>query len=236
MQGENPINSTLIEEIYILLKDSIKESYKQLLREEDPSMEDLRILFEVIKEFKIDINKDEFKDFIFSKYYNEENLERTFSLFEILNENNIKILEKDFAPIKNRTIDTYKEDVKSGTRYLQIASEILTNKQFNKLFIKSIYSYIRKELEATESVAVYSSIVSFINAEFILSETNSLKEFITMLLEDNQERSEYELACSILSKFQENSIDISEFQDMVIKRVSYLNSDLQMKINEIYKN
>lgn len=57
-----------------------------------------------------------------------------------------------------------------------------------------------------------------------------------MLLEDNQERSEYELACSILSKFQENSIDISEFQDMVIKRVSYLNSDLQMKINEIYKN
>lgn len=223
-------------QIYMLLRDSINNFYKQLLREEDLSMEDLKILFEVIREQKIDINQDEFKDFIFSKYYNEENLERTFSLFEILNENNIKIFEKDFAPIKNRTIDAYKQDVKSGTRYLQIASEILTNKQFNKLFIKPIYSYIRKELEATESVAVYSSIASFVNSEFILSETNSLKEFIIMLLEDNQERAEYELACNIISKFQENSIDISEFQEMVSKRIAYLNNDLQVKINEIYKN
>ena len=57
-----------------------------------------------------------------------------------------------------------------------------------------------------------------------------------MLLEDNQERAEYELACNIISKFQENSIDISEFQEMVSKRIAYLNNDLQVRINEIYKN
>jgi len=222
--------------LYILLKDSIDVLYTQLLREQDNSMEDLKTLLEVICENNIKINKTDFKDYIISKYYDQENLEKTYSLYELLNNSNINILEKDFTPIKNTTIDHYKKDVKNGMRYLQIANTFLTEKQFNKLFLIPILNFIFNELKATKSVSLYSNIVSMINNDCINSNSKLLKEIIGMLLEDNQEPAEYEFAFNILSMLNENSIDVSEFQEVVQLRIKSVNNDLQSKIIQIYAN
>lgn len=222
--------------LYILLKDSIDELYTQLLREEDSSMEDLKTLLEVINEYELKINKNTFKEDIISKYYDEENLEKTFSLYELLNNGNINVVEKDFTSIKNKTIDLYKQDVKNGMRYLKIANEILTEKQFNKIFLVPILTFISRELEATKSVSLYSNIVSIFNNDCINSNSKLLKELIGMLLEDNQETAEYEFAFNILSLLNENSIDVKEFQEVVQLRVKSVNSDLQSKIAQIYVN
>lgn len=221
---------------YILLKDSIDELYKQLLRKEDSSMEDLKTLLEVISENNIKINKGDFKDYIISKYYDGENLEKTFSLYELLNNNNINVVEKDFTSIKNTTIDYYKKDVRNGMRYLQIANEILTEKQFNKIFLVPILTFISRELQATKSVSLYSNILSIINNECISSNSKLLKDIIGMLLEDNQETAEYEFAFNILSMLNENSIDVKEFQEVVRLRVKFVNNDLQSRITQIYAN
>lgn len=214
---------------YILLKDSIDELYTQLIREEDNSMEDLKTLLEVISENNIKINKGDLKDYIISKYYDEENLEKTFSLYELLNNSNINVVEKDFTSIKNTTIDYYKKDVKNGMRYLQIANTTLTDKQFNKLFLIPIFNFISNELKATKSVSMYSNIASVVNTEFILQNTNLLKEIVVMLLEDNQETGEHEFASYLLKVLHENSIDISEFEEIVQARKSSF-SDASIQI------
>ncbi len=220
---------------YILLKDSIDELYTQLLRE-DRSMEDLKTLLEVISENNIKINNGDFKDYIISKYYDGENLEKTFSLYELLNNNNINVVEKDFTPIKNKTIDLYKQDAKSGMRYLQIACNILTENQFNKIFLTPILNYICNELEATKPVSAYMNIVTLISSETTKSNSKLLKEIVAMLLEDNQESAEYEFACNIISLLKDNSIDVNEFQDTVQPRLNFVNNNLQNKINQIYAN
>lgn len=220
--------------LYLLIKNSIDVLYTQLLREEDNTMEDLKTLLEVANENNVKINKSDFRDYIVSKYYNEENIEKIFSLYELLNNSNIKILEKDFTPIKNKTIESYKKDPKSGIRYLQIANNILTNKQFNKLFLTPIFNFIFNELNATKTVSSYSNIVALANAEFILQNTKLLKEIVTLLLEDNQEAAEYEFACSMISLLNENSVDIQEFQEATKLRLSFVSNNLQAKINEIY--
>lgn len=143
-------------------------------------MEDLKTLLEVISENNIKINKGDFKDYIISKYYDGESLEKTFSLYELLNKSNINIVEKDFVSIKNTTIDCYKNDAKNGMRYLQIANTILTEKQFNRLFLTPLFNFISNELKATKSVSIYSNIVSVINNEFIQQEANLLKEIEVM--------------------------------------------------------
>lgn len=222
--------------LYILVKDSIDELHTQLLREEDNSMEDLKTLLEVINEYELKINKDTFKEDIISKYYDEENIEKIYSLYELLNNGNIKVLEKDFTSIKNKTIDIYKQDVKNGIRYLQIAYEILAEKQFNKIFLVPILTFISRELESTKSVSLYSNILSIINKDCINSNSKLLKEIIGMLLEDNQETVEYEFAFNILSMLNENSIDVREFQEVIQLRVKSVNNDLQSKITQIYAN
>lgn len=219
---------------YVLLKDSINELYTQLLRKEDNSMEDLKTLLEVISENNIKINKGDFKDYIISKYYDGESLEKTFSLYELLNKSNINIVEKDFVSIKNTTIDCYKNDAKNGMRYFQIANTILTEKQFNKLFLLPIFNFISNELKATKSVSIYSNIVSVINNEFIQQEANLLKEIAEMLLEDNQETSEYEFACNLLKLLNENSIVISEFQEIIQERKGSLNSASSQLVTQLF--
>lgn len=209
---------------YVLLKDSISELYTQLLREEDNSMEDLKTLLDVINDNHLQITSGDFKDYIITKYYDEENLERTFSLYELLNNSNIKLLERDFSSIKNTTIDYYKKDVKNGMRYLQIANTVLTEKQFNRLFLTPLFNFISNELKATKSVSIYSNIVSVINNQFIQQEANLLKEIAEMLLEDNQETSEYEFACNLLKLLNENSVVISEFQEIAQERKNSFNS------------
>ena len=67
--------------LYVLLKDSINELYTQLLREEDNAMEDPKNLLDVINDNNLQITSGDFKDYIITKYYDEENLERTFSLY-----------------------------------------------------------------------------------------------------------------------------------------------------------
>lgn len=222
--------------LYILVKDSIDKLYTQLLREEDNSMEDLKTLLEVVNEYELKINKNTFKEDIISKYYDEENIEKTYSLYELLNNGNVSVVEKDFISIKNKTIDLYKQDVKNGMRYLQIANEILTEKQFNKIFLVPILIFISRELEATKSVSLYSNIVSIFNNECINSNSKLLKEIIGMLLEDNQETAEYEFAFNILSMLNKNSIDVKEFQEVVQLRIKSVNNDLQSKITQIYAN
>lgn len=222
--------------IYIILKDFISSLYKQLLREDDNSMDELKSLLSVINKYEVNVNKEEFKEYILSKYYNEENLEKTFSLYELLNNNNIKLLEKDFTSIKNTTIDSYKRDANSGIRYLQIAGNILTEKQFNKIFLTPILNYIFNELEATKPVSRYMNIVTLIKAESAKSNSNLLKEIVNMLLEDNQEAAEYEFACNIISLLKDSSVDVNEFQERVQLRLNFVNSNLQNKINQIYAN
>lgn len=222
--------------IYIILKDFISSLYKQLLREDDNSMDELKSLLSVINKYEVNVNKEEFKEYILSKYYNEENLEKTFSLYELLNNNNIKLLEKDFTSIKNTTIDSYKRDANSGIRYLQIAGNILTEKQFNKIFLTPILNYIFNELEATKPVSRYMNIVTLIKAESAKSNANLLKEIVNMLLEDHQEAAEYEFSCNIISLLKDSSVDVNEFQERVQLRLNFVNSNLQNKINQIYAN
>lgn len=219
---------------YVLLKDSINELYTQLLREEDNAMEDLKNLLDVINDNNLQITSGDFKDYIITKYYDEENLERTFSLYELLNNSNIKLLERDFSSIKNTTIDYYKKDVKNGMRYLQIANTVLTEKQFNRLFLTPLFNFISNELKATKSVSIYSNIVSVINNEFIQQEANLLKEIAEMLLEDNQETSEYEFACNLLKLLNENSIVISEFQEIIQERKGSLNSASSQLVTQLF--
>ena len=64
--------------IYELIKESISEMYPQLLREDDNSMDDLKTLLEVITKDNIKINKENFKDYILSKYYNADNIEKSW--------------------------------------------------------------------------------------------------------------------------------------------------------------
>lgn len=45
-----------------------------------------------------------------------------------------------------------------------------------------------------------------------------------MLLEDNQEISEYEFACNLIKLLNENSIDISEFHEIVQVRKNSFSS------------
>ncbi len=222
--------------IYDLIKESISEMYPQLLREDDNSMDDLKTLLEVITKDNIKINKEKFKDYILSKYYNADNIEKIFSLYELLNNNNIKILEKDFTSIKNKTIEAYKKDPKSGIRYLQIASNILTKKQFNKLFLTPILNYIYNELEATKSVSIYSNIVNVINSESFSINEELFKNIVSMLLEDSQEPTEYDFACNLVSLLNDNSIDVKDFQEAVLLRLNNINSNLRTKMNEIYTN
>ena len=220
---------------YVLLKNSINELHTQLLREEDNSMEDLKTLLDVINDNNLKITSGDFKNYIITRYYDEENLERTFSLYELLNNSNIKLLEKDFSSIKNTTIDYYKNDVKNGMRYLQIANTVLTEKQFNKLFLTPLFNFISNELKATKSVSIYSNIVSVINKEFIQQETNLLKEIAKMLLEDNQETSEYEFACNLVSLLSDNSIDVKDFQENVQLRLNQINdNNIRARMNEIF--
>lgn len=221
--------------IYELIKESISELYQQLLREDDSSMDDLKILLEVITENNIKINIDVLKSFIFTKYYNEENIEKIFSLYELLSKNNIKVFEKDFTPIKNKTIESYKKDPKSGIRYLQIASNILTEKQFNKLFLNPLINYIFNELDATKSVGIYSNIVSVINSEFISANSKLLKEIVNKLIEDSQEPAEYEFACNIISLLHNNSVLVKEFQDSIKKILKFVSNNSQNEMNLIYE-
>lgn len=219
---------------YVLLKDSINELYTQLLREEDNSMEDLKTLLDVINENNLKIASNDFKNYIITKYYDEEKLEKTFSLYELLNNSNIKLLEKDFSSIKNTTIDYYKKDGKNGMRYLQFANTVLAEKQFNKLFLTPIFNFISNELKATKSVSTYSNIVAVINKEFILQNTNLLKEIVEMLLGDNQETSEYEFACNLLKLLNENSIIISEFQEIIQERKGSFNSASSQLVTQLF--
>lgn len=220
---------------YILIKDSIDELYTQLLRKEDNSMEDLKTLLEVISENNIKINKGDFKDYIISKYYDEESLEKTFSLYELLNKSNINIVEKDFVSIKNTTIDCYKNDAKNGMRYFQIANTILTEKQFNKLFLLPIFNFISNELKATKSVSAYINIVTLINTEFVKLNSKLLNEIVAMLLEDNQEPVEYEFACNLVSLLSDNSIDVKDFQEDVQLRLNQINdNNIRARMNEIF--
>ncbi len=219
---------------YVLLKDSINELYTQLLREEDNAMEDLKTLLDVINDNNLQITSGDFKDSIITKYYDEENLERTFSLYELLNNSNIKLLERDFSSIKNTTIDYYKKDVKNGMRYLQMLILFLQKKQFNRLFLTPLFNFISNELKATKSVSIYSNIVSVINNEFIQQEANLLKEIAEMLLEDNQETSEYEFACNLLKLLNENSIVISEFQEIVQERKGSFNSASSQLVTQLF--
>lgn len=222
--------------IYELIKESICELYQQLLREDDNSMDDLKTLLEVITENNIKINKESFKDYILSKYYNDDNIEKIFSLYELLNSNNIKIPEKDFTSIKNKTIELYKKDPKSGIRYLQIANDILTEKQFNKILLTPILNYIYNELESTKSVSIYSNIIQVINTEEVNTNKNLLKDIVNILLEDSQEPAEYEFACNLVSLLNDNSIEVQEFQEAIQLRLNNINNNLRTKMNEIYTN
>lgn len=217
-----------------LMQDSLSDCYEKLLREKDDNMDDLKTLLEIKEKYHIELDKSEFKTFIFSKYYNPDNLEESYSLLELLNLYNIKITEQDFSAIKNNTLEAYKKDPKSGIRFLKIASETLTEKQFNKIFLSPLLKFINSELQATKSVGIYSNIVSIFNPQLVVNNVDILKELITQLLEDGQEANEYELAVQLINYLNQNSISVEEFKGIVQRKTNLISKEGQNTITEIY--
>lgn len=216
------------------MQDSLSDCYEKLLREKDDNMDDLKTLLEIKEKYHIGFNKREFKAFIFSKYYNSDNLEKSYSLLELLNMYNIKATEQDFNTIKNNTLEVYKKDPKNGFRYLKIASEILTEKQFNKIFMSPLLKYINNELQATKSVGIYSNIVSIFNRQLIINNTNIIKELISQLLEDGQETNEYEFAVQLVNYLNQNSISVEEFKSPVQEKINLISKNGRDIIMQIY--
>ena len=217
-----------------LMQDSLSDCYEKLLREKDDKMDDLKTLLEIKEKYHTELNKSEFKTFIFSKYFNPDNLEKSYSLLELLNKYNIKATEQDFSTIKNSTLEAYKSDPKSGIRFLKIASETLTKKQFNKIFLSPLLKFINSELQATKSVGIYSNIVSIFNPQLVVNNVDILKELITQLLEDGQEANEYELAVQIINYLSQNSISVEEFKEIVQRKTNLISKEGQDTITEIY--
>ena len=216
------------------MQDSLSDCYEKLLREKDDKMDDLKTLLEIKEKYHTELNKSEFKTFIFSKYFNPDNLEKSYSLLELLNMYNIKATEQDFSTIKNSTLEAYKRDPKSGIRFLKIASETLTEKQFNKIFLSPLLKFINSELQATKSVGIYSNIVSIFNTQLVVNNVDILKELITQLLEDGQEANEYELAVQIINYLSQNSILVEEFKEIVQSKTNLISKEGQDIITEIY--
>lgn len=225
----------IVKELYTSAKNIIPEKYPILLSD-DFDFNNLKVMINVITEHKININKTEFKKYVLENYLSDDNLEQNYSVFGMLAENDYKIVENDISQYKNKTIDCYKENPQNGIRYLIIAKNILTENQFNKIFLLPLFNKIKSILENTDSISSYVNLLQLINNTFVKNSTQIIKEVIAKLLEDNQDTNEYEFACDLINILNQNDISIDEYQILLHERYNSLNQKSKNIIIKLFPN
>src|SRR5574344_2082956 len=227
-------NINIAQTIYKNCAEKIGAKY-QLYLSDTQDLNNLKVFINILNDTDVDINRIEFRNYVINTYYDNTNLEKSMNLFELLSQNDYKILEKDILKIKNRLIDFYKENPTIGLEYLNLIKKLLSEKTFNKEFLYPLFSNIKSRLEEANSVTDYCNLYHFVSESFTSEYSEVLKELTYKLLEDNQELVEYELGLRIIKALKDFSkIDVNIFVENLKDIEGMLNDNLKQQILLIY--
>lgn len=226
-------NSSIATSIYEEYVKEIPGKYIYFLRR-DGDINNLKLLLDTIKKNQIQIEKIQFRDAIVQKYIEIGNVILTVEAYCLLNEYGYEITKKQKLNIKNTLIDFYKEQPANGIISIGKYKNLLSNEDFNDNILKPIIEYLYSKIKSTESIKNYGNIIQVINEFFLKDNIKRLNELIILLLDDHQDKEEYELALGFIQLMKQSNLNIDSYKEKLAERENIIEGN--EKLISMYRN